>query len=161
MENEQSTIVEQEVPVCEAQPCENQSCEVKPAQEKTPEAPAKKEDDSADVSRMVSEIAELKAQLRESNIKSAIAERRLVPLDQSLVTSMISERMKNGMNPSDAVSDLYNTHPYLFKGVVSQIAEQNETAEKAKQSKELNDRFVSSVIERLKRTNINPIGGNQ
>lgn len=102
-------------------------------------------------SKMANEIAALKAELQKSNIKSALAERRLVPMDADLVSGMIMDRIGTGLSPDQACASLYQSHPYLFKNSTSAKVSEVDKAEEAKMQKDLNDRFVSSVTSRLRR----------
>lgn len=104
------------------------------------------------------EISELRAKLQDSTIKSSLAERHLVAQDDALVSSMVKAKMSDGKDASTAVAELYASHPYLFKGAVAKIAEEKASAAKIETEKKLNDRFVSSAIERLKRSVLSPIG---
>lgn len=105
---------------------------------------------------MREQITQLKAQLQESNIKSTLAERRLIPQDNALVVRMITEKIDAGMDADKACAELYKTHPYLFKPPV--VTKTGPSEAEVAQNKSLNDAYVKGVIGRLRRDAIT-IGG--
>lgn len=102
------------------------------------------------IEAMAAQIAQLRAQLQSSNIKSALAERRLTPQDNDLVVRLVEEKMSNGDTADKACADLYKSHPYLFKAPAVVQKSSPSDAEVA-QSKSLNDAYIKGVISRLRR----------
>lgn len=107
---------------------------------------------------MAAQIVELRTQLRAASIKSALAERRLVPQDNDLVVRLLEEKLSNGENPDKACAELYKTHPYLFKAP-QVVQKTGPSDEEIAQNKSLNDAYVKGVISRLRRDAIS-FGGN-
>lgn len=122
-----------------------------PAQPSAPVPPptAVKEDANG-YEAMAAQIAELRAQLQASNIKSALAERRLTPHDSGLVVRLIEEKVSNGETADKACAELYKTHPYLFKAP-QVVQKSGPSDEELAQTKSLNDAYVKGVISRLRR----------
>lgn len=149
MENE--TIQTPEIQaVAEAQPSAAEA-------PKTIEVPVKNDETDKRMAGMVSEIAALKEELQRSNIKSALAERRLIPHDAELVSRMVMDKISNGANPDEACAALYKSHPYLFKNISIQNTADAEKAAKAAdeaRQNDLNKRLVESAIQRLRRDKV-------
>lgn len=124
-----------------------------PAPAPTPAAP-----EASPYDAMAAQIVELRTQLRAASIKSALAERRLVPQDNDLVVRLLEEKLSNGENPDKACADLYKTHPYLFKAP-QVVQKTGPSDEEIAQNKSLNDAYVKGVISRLRRDAIS-FGGN-
>lgn len=147
MENESTAVESVATPQCsvedKATPC--------PVEDKTPVTNNKDER----VDAMSAEIASLKLELQKSNIRSALAERRLIPHDAELVSKMVVDKIEGGLSPDEACASLYKSHPYLFKNTTSPKASESARAEEERVQKDLNDRLVSSAIARLKRDTVN------
>lgn len=112
-----------------------------------------------DVVQMREQIQALRSQLRTSDIRSTLAERRLVPQDNDLVLGMIEKKLDEGMTADKACSALYKSHPYLFKAPVAQ-PKTGPSDEELNAMKSLNDAYVKGVIGRLKRDVISFGGTN-
>lgn len=121
----------------------------------TPQATAPNDD----VAQMREQIQALRSQLRTSDIRSTLAERRLVPQDNDLVLGMIEKKLDEGMTADKACAALYKSHPYLFKAPVAQ-PKTGPSDEELNAMKSLNDAYVKGVIGRLKRDVISFGGTN-
>lgn len=103
------------------------------------------------------QIALLRKELRASQIKAAMADQHLAPLDKDLVSRLIEEKLTaDGSDVDTAVAALFKSHPYLFSAPQIQKA----TADKAKADaakaaeQSFNKRLIEGAIARIRRAPI-------
>ena len=157
MENTENEVIETDTQNV-AEDTASESVEVEPVSHEEPEVvqpvaaqpkPVQKKDDTQSA-----EIAKLRSELRAAQLKSALADQHLVPLDKALVQRLLDERMSSdGLDVDGAVQSLYKSHPYLFQAPKA-VRSPKDDAKAVEAEKSYNDRIIKSAIERIRRTPI-------
>lgn len=128
-----------------------------PVADAAPVAPVTEPKESPVESDADKQIALLRKELRASQIKAAMADQHLAPLDKDLVSRLIEEKLTaDGSDVDTAVAALFKSHPYLFSAPQIQKA----TADKAKADaakaaeQSFNKRLIEGAIARIRRAPI-------